>query len=320
MSKIYDAELQTKVANYLAESGLSQAKAAPKMGVSQTALSQWRNSKYDNGNIEELESKLKEFFRLADEQSAVDEKALPFRSQRDYIPTSISEDVYKLIQYCHLEKGLVVIHGDAGIGKTKGAEKYARENPTSTIYIQATPSSGTLSNILKLLARALRIPESRSKLDLMLDIRDKLESSNKVIIIDEAQHLKYAALEEIRTLSDPNLITGQTGTGIVLIGNTEVYDRMVGKQEARFAQQFSRIRMNRYYSTMKVTLDDMKLLFPIFNKKETEKELNFLLGISQSKWGIRGAVNVYNNAVNNETLNYDGLFGMARAMGIGILS
>ena len=37
---------------------------------------------------------------------------------------------------------------------------------------------------------------------------------------------------------------------------------MVGKQEARFAQLFSRIRMNRYYSTRKVTSDDVKALFP----------------------------------------------------------
>lgn len=319
MSKVYNSQLQERVTQYIEQNGLSQAKAAPKMGVSQTALSQWRNSKYDNGNIEELESKLSEFFRLEDEKNTVIEKSLPFRNLQDYIPTSISEDVYKLIQYCHFEKGMVVVHGDAGIGKTKGAERYARENPTSTIYIQATPSSGTLNSILKLLARALRIPESRSKLDLMLDIRDKLESSNKVIIIDEAQHLKYAALEEIRTLSDPNTITGQTGTGIVLIGNTEVYDRMVGKQEARFAQQFSRIRMNRHYSTSRVTFDDIRLLFPTLQERKMEKELTFLHGISQSKWGIRGAVNVYNNAVNNENITYEGMFGMARGMGIGIL-
>ena len=45
----------------------------------------------------------------------------------------------------------------------------------------------------------------------------------------------------------------------------------------------------------------------------------FLHGISQSKWGIRGAVNVYNNAVNNEDISYDGLYAMARTMGIGLV-
>ena len=214
---------------------------------------------------------------------------------------------------------MVILHGDAGIGKTKGAERFIRENPNAAVYIQATPSSGTLGNILKLLARALRVPETRNKLELQLAIRDKLEGTNKVIIIDEAQHLKLNALEEIRTLSDPNSLTGQRGTGICLIGNTEVYSRMVGKQEAQFAQLFSRIRMNRYYSTKKVTLGDVKALFPKLAEDGRKKELDFLHGISQSKWGIRGAVNVYNNAVNNEDISYEGLYGMARNMGIGLV-
>lgn len=319
MSKAYNPELQAKVERFLKETGMSQAKAAPKMGISQTALSQYRRSMYDNGDIDALESKLVEFFRTQEEQEASTEKALPYRPIQDYIPTSISEDVCKMIRYCQLEKGMVIIHGDAGIGKTKGAEKFVRENPTASVYIQATPSIGSLGNLLKVIARALRVPESRNKLELMLTIREKLEGTNKVIIIDEAQHLQLRALEEIRAWADPNPITGQPGVGIALIGNTEVYTRMVGKQEARFAQLFSRIRMNRYYSTNKVTTDDVKALFPKLADEGQEKELTFLHGICRSKWGIRGAVNVYNNAVNNEDISYEGLYGMARNMGIGLV-
>lgn len=317
--KKYNQELQQRVERFLVDKDVSQAKAAPMMGVSQTALSQWRRSMYDKGNVEELENKIGEFFRAQDAKEQAAEKTTPYRMIREYVPTSISEDVYQLIKYCQLEKGMVVIHGDAGIGKTKGAEKFARENPASTIYIQATPSSGTLKSTLKLLARALKLPESRTNLDLIMDIREKLEGTQKVIIIDEAQHLKLTALEEIRTLSDASPITGHSGTGIVLIGNTEVYNRMTGKQEARFAQLFSRIRMNRYYSTQRVVAEDMRKLFPLLAEKERKQELEFLHGISQSKWGIRGAVNVYNNAVNNENITYKGLYSMARAMGIGIL-
>ena len=319
MSKAYNSELQTKVEQFLKEKGISQAKAAPMMGLSQTALSQYRRSMYDNGDIVALESKLEEFFRTQEEQEASSERAIPYRPSQDYIPTSISEDVCKLIRCCQIEKGMVIIHGDAGIGKTKGAEKFVRENPAASVYIQATPSIGTLGNLLKVIARALRVPESRNKLELMLTIREKLEGTNKVIIIDEAQHLQLRALEEIRAWADPNPITGQPGVGIALIGNTEVYTRMVGKQEARFAQLFSRIRMNRYYSTSKVTLDDVKALFPRLADEGQEKELTFLHGICRSKWGIRGAINVYNNAVNNENISYEGLYGMARNMGIGLV-
>jgi len=159
---------------------------------------------YDNGDIAALESKLEEFFRTQQEQEASTEKALPYRPIQNYIPTSISEDVCKLIRYCQIEKGMVIIHGDAGIGKTKGAEKFVRENPAASVYIQATPSIGTLGNLLKVVARALKVPESRNKLDLMLSIWEKLEGTNKVIIIDEAQHLQLRALEEIRAWADPS--------------------------------------------------------------------------------------------------------------------
>lgn len=319
MSKSYNSELQARVERFLKEQGVSQARAAAMMGVSQTALSQYRRSLYDNGDVAALEGKLEEFFRAQEEQAASNEKALPYRPIQDYIPTSISEDVCKMIRYCQLEKGMVIIHGDAGIGKTKGAERFVRENPAASVYIQATPSIGTLGNLLKVTARALRVPESRSKLDLMLAIREKLEGTNKVIIIDEAQHLQLRALEEIRAWADPNPITGQPGIGIALIGNTEVYTRMVGKQEARFAQLFSRIRMNRYYSTSRVTTEDVKALFPRLAEEGQDKELEFLHGICRSKWGVRGAVNVYNNAVNNEDISYKGLYGMARNMGIGLI-
>lgn len=315
---MYNSELQDKVREYISTNGLSQAAASQMIGISKAFMSLFLNNKPYKGDVTEQEAKLTEFFKLASEKQAVEEKSQPFRKTVDYVDTSISEDVYRLIRYCQIEKGMVIVHGDAGIGKTKGAEKFAAENPTSTIYIQATPSSGTLSSILKLIARALKIPEVRSKLDLVNDIRTKLRHTNKTIIIDEAQHLKLAALEEIRTLSDPNTITGDTGTGIVLIGNTEVYNRMLGKGEARFAQLFSRVRMNRYYGTDKVQAEDIRKLFPLYGS-DNKREVEYLLGISRSKWGIRGAVNVYNNATNHENISYDGLFNMSCQMGIAVI-
>lgn len=319
MTKTYNRQLQGRLEQYMTDAGISQNKLAPQIGISTAALSQYRNSAYDRGDVAAVEAKIEEFFRLQNYAAEAAEKAAPYLPITDYVPTSISEDVYETIRYCQAAKGMVIVHGDAGIGKTKGAEKFVRENPTASIYIQATPSTGTLTGTLKVLARALHLSDMRNKIDLMLAIRDKLEGSNKVIIIDEAQHLKLAALEEIRTLSDPSGINGQLGIGICLIGNTEVYSRMVGKQEARFAQLFSRIRMNRYYSTSKVKTADIKALFPRLASGDQKKELEFLLGISRSKWGIRGAVNVYNNAINNNNMGYDGLVGMAQTMGIGVI-
>ena len=108
-------------------------------------------------------------------------------------------------------------HGDAGVGQSKGAQKFLSDHPTNAVGISITPSTGTLNGSIKLLARALRVPECRNKMDQMMALRSRLDGTNWVIVIDEAQHLKYAALEEIRALTDDNPMTGEHGVGVVLI-------------------------------------------------------------------------------------------------------
>lgn len=133
MSKQYNTKLQERLEKFLKDENLSQAKAAPILGISQAALSQYRRSMYDKGDIEAVENKLKEFFQIQEEKTQNAQKAEPFRTKTSagYIPTTISEEAYKLIRYCQLEKGIVVIDGDAGIGKTKAAAKFLQDNPST---------------------------------------------------------------------------------------------------------------------------------------------------------------------------------------------
>ncbi|MEY8355231.1 AAA family ATPase [Lachnospiraceae bacterium 54-53] len=316
MNKKYNEALQEKLEQYLKREEISQAKAAPMIGISSSALSQYRRSSYEKGNIEELEKKLEEFFKIKDEQEENSKKAEPYRTTQTYIPTSISEGAYKLIRYCQLEKGIVVIDGDAGIGKTKAAAKFLQDNPSTTVYLKASPSTGTLRSLLKNIARALKLSDSQRTDDLSFSIQDTLRNTDKIIIIDEAQNLKFAALEEISRWTDEDLMTGKPGVGIVLIGNVEVYNRMLGKQEAMFAQQFNRSRLHGRYRTTDVRREDVTRLFPALKERDMADEISYLYRISHSKWGIRGAVNVFNNAVNNEDISLEGLEKMANTMGI----
>ena len=56
---------------------------------------------YDKGDIEAVENKLKEFFQIQEEKTQNAQKAEPFRTKTSagYIPTTISEEAYKLIRY-----------------------------------------------------------------------------------------------------------------------------------------------------------------------------------------------------------------------------
>ena len=81
-----------------------------------------------------------------------------------------------------------------------------------------------------MIARALKISENQRTEDLSISIRERLRSTDNVLIIDEAQNLKFMALEEIRGWVDEDPITGKPGIGIALIGNDEVYNKMLGSR------------------------------------------------------------------------------------------
>lgn len=319
MEKIYDEAMIRRVQAYMEQHKISQNQMAAKVNISSAALSNYLNQKY-KGSVEAIERQLTEFFRIADEAAAAAEKTGDLLPDTDYVPTSISEDVYQGIRFAQLEHCMVVLHGDAGVGKSKGAQRFLKEHSTSAVGVSITPSTGTLTGSIKLLARALRVPECRNKMDQMMALRQRLDGTKMVIIIDEAQHLKYAALEEIRALTDDNPMTGEHGVGVVLIGNSEVYSRLQGRQQAQFAQLFSRIRMQREYTTRKVKREDVEKLFPVLSSRSAKKELDFLLGVCRSPWGIRGAVNLYSNAASTEDISYDNLYRMAAHMGIGMLA
>lgn len=141
MSKTYNEALLQRVEEYLASSGLSQNKMAQAVGLSQTALSNWRRKIY-NGDPAYVEGKLKEYFETQAAREAVEEQAAPYLSDTGYVPTTVSEDIYKGIKFAQLERGMVVLHGDAGIGKTEGARKFLHDYPHNTVFITATPNHG----------------------------------------------------------------------------------------------------------------------------------------------------------------------------------
>lgn len=318
MEKTYNPALIQRTQRYMETHSISQNQFAAKVNLSSAALSSYLNQKY-KGSVEAVERQLREFFKLDEEAEAAAEKTASLLPRAAYVPTSISEDVCQSIRFAQLEHCMVVLHGDAGVGKSKGAQKFLRDHPTNAVGISITPSTGTLNGSIKLLARALRVPECRNKMDQMMALRSRLDGTNWVIVIDEAQHLKYAALEEIRSLTDDNPMTGEHGVGVVLIGNSEVYSRLQGRQQAQFAQLFSRIRMQREYTTRKVKEDDVRKLFPVLAEQDARKEMDFLLSVCRSPWGIRGAMNLYTNAASANDVGYENLYRMAAHMGIGML-
>lgn len=196
-----------------------------------------------------------------------------------------------------------------------GRYKYYRDNPQSTIYIRLDPSMSGLAGVGELLGAALDIPAVSSSKQMWQAIRARLRGTNKVIIVDEAQLLKRAPMDELRILPDEDEVNEVPGNGVVLIGNSELYERV--KKGKITTQAYTRIGLQRAYSTMRLTNEDVKLLFPMFSGEEQSKELKLIASVCRSQHSIRTAKHIVKNAIRNEDISYEGLRAAAASTPVG---
>lgn len=290
-------ELREELRARIDQTGESQSSIAKAIGTSPATLSQFLSGTYATPH--KLFSKVEAYLHINESRQVAPKRP-------DFVYTSISSSVMNIITYCHIQGVLGCVYGDAGVGKTQAIFEYERKHPEAVV-ITASPAFSTQKGVSELLAESLRIQEGRSIRKIFKDIVGKLRDSGRVIIIDEAQHLTIKAIEHLRSISD------ESGVGMVFIGNEEVYTKMLGRGEAAFAQLFSRMAIRENVLTTRVKKEDVQLLFPMLGDEEQE----FLLRIARSRWGVRGAVNVFVNSATNESLDVNGLSAMAKFMGIG---
>ena len=282
----------------------SQNEAARILGISTAVLSTLRQGTY-KGDTNKFLKKIANYFDLkADFNDTYREI--------DYAQTSISKKVYDTIRICHVKGGLAIFAGDAGIGKTKAAQKYVADNPDNAVYLTLNPCLTSIKSTLKLLANALNAPTASTLDDMWINIIGKL-SDGMVLIFDEAQHLPIKTIETLRSFSDYFRDRNQT-LGIMFIGNNETVRRLGSNKKAEFAQISNRTKQTRVCSTKKIKREDIMLLFPILADNDMSAEIDFLWKISQTQQAIRGAVNLFSNAYDNGKYDLPGLVAMAKFM------
>ena len=284
---------------YKEETKKTQAAVARELGISEGALSGFLKGSY------------KTPWTVCEKVAAlqrVHEKKKVAPKEPGYVPTSISRTVINAIRYCHIQGKISVVYGDAGIGKTMAARQYLKEDSLA-VGITISPTYASITGVNELLAEQLGVRERVAR-KITSEIVAKLRGSGL-----EFRRVLFRSLT-VRTLNHLRCISDESGVGIALIGNDEVYTKMKGSGRADFAQLFSRIGMRKQVLTSGITREDVEAVFSPYGIDGSALEV--LFRICRTSYGLRGAVNVFvNTAAVFQEVTDAGVARVMKDMNIG---
>lgn len=271
-------EARTALEEYRVRNGMSQVALSKELGKSKTLVSAFLNGTYNNPNA--VIPRIEALLNYKREKSIA-----PIAP--DFADTTITRSVMDTIKYCQLQGKIGCVYGDAGVGKTTSINQYCRENRLA-VKITISPAFASVAGFNELLADKLEIKERVSR-RIYKEAVERLSGSGMVVIIDEAQHLTAKTLDYIRCLCD------ESGAGIVLIGNEMVYKRIKSNSQAEFAQLYSRVGKPAHVLVNHIRIEDIRAIFEPY--QVPDEAIEILHKIAGTYYGLRGAVNVYVNAI-----------------------
>ena len=233
VSSIYkgDEALREQIASTMSIHSVSQSKVSKEAGISGATLSQWLAGTY-KGNNETIDGKLRIWLEAHNARVAAGDQ-LP--EAPEYVDTPTSSRVIATLGYAQVAGDIATVYGLAGLGKTTSCLQYREAHPNVWIATMSPACAGVVT-ALEEICDALGLAEFSGARRMSREIAKRVRDTHGLLIIDEAQHLSVAALDQIRSIHDA------TGIGIALVGNEGVYARMAGgRNAAQLDRLFSRV-------------------------------------------------------------------------------
>lgn len=286
---------------------LSQAKVATEAGISSTTLSQYLSASYGGDNAA-IEAKL---LRWAETTQAARAQAAAMPTAPGFVETPTSARVIGALRYAQVAGDMAVIYGSAGVGKSESIKRYRLTAP-NVWHATMTRASANVVTALEVIADALGLTVSGGANKLHKAICKKLAGTGGLLVIDEAQHLTEAALDQVRGIHD------ETGIGVAFVGNEQVYARMTGGNRAAYLDRlFSRI--GKKVRLTKSTQEDVAALIDGWAVRDA-KTRALLLDIASKPGALRGVTKVLRlasmfAAAEQRTLSYDDVRAAWRELG-----
>lgn len=269
-------QTRQRLTDYISATKRKQAAISKELGLSTGTLSQFLKGNYTGSN-EDVARKAEQFLELERQRQCRTPTPSFTKELRN------TQLVYSTLEYLRVTNHIALIIGAAGSGKTTALKHYADEN-NGVIYVQADVTKGSPRAALNLIVKAMGLKKRGTSSEMLDTLIDELADTNRLIIIDEAQHLTERSFDTLRALND------RAGVGLVYAGTPDILNRMYGRHEAEFDQVHSRIgyicKLNNRY-----TQNDIQYIFSDFNLDKTI--VKRLYNVSSRKGGLRIAINIF---------------------------
>lgn len=268
---------RSRLIEYINSTGQSQAAISKRIGLSPATISQFLSDSY-SGDNEEISIMVNSFLYLQEMRKSYT-KAPDFTDS-----LKNTRKIINTLDYVYANRCTGVVSGVSGCGKTTALKNY-QKIMNGVIYIQADATKWSPCSILKLISKSTGEPCKGSSSDILDNLVDKLTGTDKLVIIDEAQHLKAKAFDTLRVLND------RAEVGVIYAGTPDIIQRMtIGRAKEEFDQVYSRIEYTCNLSN-RFTINEISALFSEFNLDNTV--IKCLCNAASQKGGLRYAINLF---------------------------
>lgn len=242
--------LKERLSAYITNSPRTKAAIAKDIGISASALTNYLQDKYQAKDLSGIEGKIETFLNKVS-----DREQLPAPVEIGFVNIESSGNIFNVADYCRLKRRIGVVVGEAGVGKTTAIREYGRKhNDTLIIYAHR---SMTQKALFKAIAQQIGEDDRGLTCDIFARVSQRL--GDRLLIIDEAEHLSIPMLDELRRLNDPEF----GSSGLLLVGLPRFVELIRSRQHD---YAYLRNRINQSVIVTNMCLDDtsaiVKKAFP----------------------------------------------------------
>lgn len=208
-------EIRDLLAAYQSEQGLTLKQLGAKVGKSESYVSRYL-SDVAVGDVALFEQSVKDRLEVAKRKRTWEQV---------YFDTEAVQTCYFVFNLIREASDIGLITGPAGIGKTTASERYKAEHKT-VISFSGEEGNGCAYGVMAGICKSLDMrkwnPREQRRSEFL---REKLNGSERLILIDNAQRLNMSGLRWLFDFHDA------TGVSVALVGNPEVMLRLQGNDQ-----------------------------------------------------------------------------------------